>query len=163
MFDTKAFIGKDRSSKSKVKREETTPELSAASASAVSNPESTPTDVKMESVEEIAAPTPSSASRSGSRTTSRTTSRAGKPRDATKEEATEKRVKSFTDGDASRKLVVNRFYALLLPILLDVCAASVNSSVRAKAVLALLKMVNFCDTAELVEILNVRNFIPGGN
>lgn len=72
-----------------------------------------------------------------------------------KEVAAEKRVKLLSDGSEARNLVVKRYYALLLPMLVDVYSASVNAQLRTKAVLGLLKIVNFCDAESLASILNV--------
>ena len=51
---------------------------------------------------------------------------------------------------------MKRYYALLLPTLVDVYSASVNAQVRTKAVLGLLKIINFCDHDDLGFILKVR-------
>lgn len=88
---------------------------------------------------------------------SRSTSRSGRPRDVAKEAIVEKRLQLLKEGPESRRITVNRFYALMLPILVDVCAASVNSQVRSKAVLGLLKIINFCDKEPLAQILHVRS------
>lgn len=89
-----------------------------------------------------------SSSRAGS------SSRSGKSRE-TKEALIDKRVQLLRDASPERRLVINRFYALMLPILVDICTASVSPQVRTKAVLGLLKIVNYCDVEELTEILHV--------
>lgn len=109
-------------------------------------------DVKMEASDDLPPPIPSPLPGSSN---SRSASRAGKSRDVAKEAIVEKRLELLKEGSESRRLVVNRLYALLLPILVDVCAASVNSQVRSKAVLGLLKIVNFCEKEPLAEILHV--------
>ncbi|KAM0786305.1 hypothetical protein ACM66B_001783 [Microbotryomycetes sp. NB124-2] len=160
VFDTKAFIEK------KIKREDKNVAPIASGSTFIRAANDGNEDVKMEAVDE---PVPSNSSsstsrpKSGSRTSSRTASKSGKSRggdgrDSTstlsKDELIEKRVNSFTQGDKARKLVVNRFYALLLPVSVDVCLASVNTQVRTRAVTGLLKMVNYCDVEELTAILN---------
>lgn len=58
------------------------------------------------------------------------------------------------DASPERKLVLRRYFALLLPTLIDVYSASVSSQVRSKAVLGLLKMVQFCEEEPLADILH---------
>ncbi|KAI5475050.1 E3 ubiquitin-protein ligase TRIP12, partial [Pseudohyphozyma bogoriensis] len=159
IFDAKAFSPKERKLHSStstpapvIKREELTPDLSApAPAPAPSSSATKPEvpfpepEVKMEVADDAAiAPTPVSAPAS---TSSRTRSR--DHRDA----VNEKRLELYSGGDDKRKLVVKRFYALLLPTLVDVYSASVNSGVRTKAVLGLLKITQLCDEESLASIL----------
>lgn len=67
----------------------------------------------------------------------------------------EKRLELLSAGPQSRTLVVKRYYALLLPTLVDVYLASVNVQVRSKAVLGMMKIVNFADPEGLAAILKV--------
>ncbi|KAK4049890.1 Ubiquitin fusion degradation protein 4 [Microbotryomycetes sp. JL221] len=179
VFDNKAFTDKG---KTKVKREDSNSTIhTSTSTTAVPNVTAADTsvtsinadDVKMESIDDSVLDTASTSNtkasrpKTSSRLSSRSGSRVGKSRSKqvecvpTKDELDERRVNSFTVFDQDdqivglkRKLVVNRFYALLLPILVDVCLASVNGQVRGNAVLGLLKMVNFCPVDELMAILN---------
>ena len=103
---------------------------------------STPTDVKMEEVDHIV---PAPLARSSSRTS----------KHAVKDALAEKRYELLSSGPESRTLVVKRYYALLLPTLIDVYSASVDNQVRTKAVLALMKIINFCDSETLSSTLKV--------
>ncbi|KAL8280298.1 hypothetical protein RQP46_007215 [Phenoliferia psychrophenolica] len=149
IFDSRAFS--HRSSKSSasaaVKREELTPDLGGApiaSTSRANEPAPDPEEaiVKMEVVDDAPLASTSAAS-----------SRVPKPRDLAKEASRESRLELFAAGGPARQLVVKRYYALLLPTLVDVYAASVNTQVRTKAVLGLLKIINFCDQEDLAFIL----------
>ncbi|CEQ41607.1 SPOSA6832_03348, partial [Sporobolomyces salmonicolor] len=174
IFDSRAFTGKGRpSSKNKVKkeeaplpssikREEQTPEL-GSSVAAVEISSSTSTDfapeVKMEGLDDVPIPSTSTSgaiapvlSRASS---SHRSSRSIKPRDLNKEALLEKRLELVsTAAPSGRQLVVKRYFALLLPTLVDVYAASVSPQVRTKAVLGLLKMVQFCGKDALADILH---------
>ncbi|KWU42404.1 hypothetical protein RHOSPDRAFT_21293 [Rhodotorula sp. JG-1b] len=82
-----------------------------------------------------------------------------KVRDPNKEAMIAKRLELVApDAPPSRKLVVKRYIALLLPTLIDVYAASVSSSVRTKAVNGMLKMVNYCEEDALADILHTVPF-----
>ncbi|SCV74863.1 BQ2448_7892 [Microbotryum intermedium] len=112
-------------------------------------------DVKMEAVDDVTAmssatATAASSSPSSLRPSTSASKLSSKP--VSKDANTEQRLESIEDP--TRQLVLRRFYALLLPILVDVCAASVNPQVRTKAVLGLCKIINFCDTENLTEILH---------
>lgn len=72
-----------------------------------------------------------------------------------KEVILEKRLQLLRADAGTRALLVKRYFALLLPTLVDVYAASVNTQVRTKAVLGLLKIINFCEAEDLAEILKV--------
>lgn len=87
----------------------------------------------------------------------RESSRGSKYRDPVKMALVEKRLELLNAGPESRNLVVKRYFALMLPALIDVYSASVNSHVRAKAVLGLSKIINFCDEQSLASILKVRS------
>lgn len=52
--------------------------------------------------------------------------------------------------------VVNRFLHLMVPILVDVYAASVITPVRVKTLTGLLKAVSFLDGEELKEVFKVK-------
>ncbi|GAA5888057.1 hypothetical protein JCM5296_005418 [Sporobolomyces johnsonii] len=175
IFDSRAFTGKGRSSSknkvkkeeaplpSPVKREEQTPEL-GSSAAAVETSTSTSTDlapeVKMEGSDDV--PIPSTSMSSGAiapvlsrASSSHRSSRSTKSRDLNKEALLEKRLELVSaEAPADRQLVVKRYFALLLPTLVDVYAASVSPQVRTKAVLGLLKMVQFCGKDALADILH---------
>lgn len=137
IFDLRAFSS--RSSKTKVKKEDPEPVFPAtastsnAAVAAQSANAEVDVDVKME--DEPAAIPPLVKS--------------------VKEVAAEKRVRLLSEGPEARNLVVKRYYALLLPTLVDVYSASVNAQVRTKAVLGLLKIVNFCDAESLASTLKV--------
>ena len=151
IFDSRAFSGRERSSKVKVKVEEVKlepgePVAPAASTSASVLREDSVVDVKMETPDDTPA---------ASLPVTRTSSRVSK-RDPAKEASVEKRLELLNSGPESRTLVVKRYYALMLPALIDVYSASVNANTRAKAVLGLTKIVNFCDSASLASILKVR-------
>ena len=102
-----------------------------------------------------------SAARARSSSRAGSSSRSGKSRES-KEALLDKRVVLLRDATPERKLVINRFYALVLPILVDICTASVSPQVRTKAVLGLLKIVNYCDVEELMEILQVSRHVCSG-
>lgn len=76
-------------------------------------------------------------------------------RSSQKAAAIEKRLELLTQGSEERSKLVMRLYSLLLPILVDVYSASVNSTIRSKATLGMLKIVNFCDAVPLRTILTV--------
>lgn len=168
IFDSRAFTGKASSSKSRVKQEEeATPDLEAppvasSSTAGAAGAEAVPvavgdlaSDVKMEGLEDVPAVPAIPAVPAVPAVTSRSSSRSGKSREVVKEVNNEKRIKLLVAGPESRTLVIKRYYALLLPTLVDVYAASVNSQVRTKALLGLLKIVNFCDGESLTAILKV--------
>ncbi|SCZ87897.1 BZ3500_MvSof-1268-A1-R1_Chr2-3g05365 [Microbotryum saponariae] len=146
IFDPKAYTQKN-SSRSKAKQRNVV-ERAASSSSLV--------DVKMEAMDDdttmaFAAGSSTSAPSSSRLSASTSMSSSGKhavPKDAN----TVQRLESIEDP--TRQVVLRRFYALLLPILVDVCAASVNPQVRTKAVLGLCKIIHFCDTENLAEILH---------
>lgn len=73
-----------------------------------------------------------------------------------KETAQEKRVQSFRTEDVKKLDGIHRFFALLLPILLDVYVASVGVQVRSKAFQSMLKIVQYCHQEYLRTILTVR-------
>lgn len=185
VFDSRAFTGKERSSPSKtaqkakkvdtlpaapassVKREEDTLDLASAPASAGQD---LAADVKMEGTDDVpvavAAAGPSSAIVANlrapalGRVSSSSSSRSKtKVRDPNKEAMIAKRLELVSpDAPPSRKLVVKRYIALLLPTLIDVYAASVSPSVRTKAVNGMLKMVNYCEEDALADILHTVPF-----
>lgn len=72
--------------------------------------------------------------------------------------AQEKRTEMFANLEGTRKTTVERFFALLLPILLDVYAASVGVQVRSKTFQSMLKIVQFCSKEYLPTILTVSAF-----
>ncbi|KAK4050250.1 Ubiquitin fusion degradation protein 4 [Microbotryomycetes sp. JL201] len=152
VFDTKAFIEK------RSKREEKS-SIAAPTGNSTSGANVESEDVKMSIVDgPLDSPALSTTRpKSGSRTSSRTASKSGKSRGGengtSKDDLIEKRIQCFTEAEKGRKLVVNRFYALLLPVSVNVCLASVNTQVRTRAVTGLLKMVNYCDVDELTAIL----------
>ena len=55
----------------------------------------------------------------------------------------------------SNPVVVGRFLRLIVPILVDVYAASVNSPVRVRTLTGLLKAVSFLDGDELKQVFSV--------
>lgn len=69
--------------------------------------------------------------------------------------AQEKRTEMFASVEGTRKTTVERFFALLLPILLDVYLASVGVQVRSKTFQSMLKIVQFCSKEYLPTILTV--------
>lgn len=77
-----------------------------------------------------------------------------------KDAAQEKRVSMFdsleSSGDEKRQRTVNRFMALLLPILLDVYSASIGVQIRSKTFQSMLKIVQYTDKSYLPTILTVR-------
>ncbi|SGZ20511.1 BQ5605_C021g09283 [Microbotryum silenes-dioicae] len=146
IFDPKAYTQKNSSSRSKAKQRNVV-ERAASSSSLV--------DVKMEAVDDDATLSSAAASTSApsSSRLSASTSMSSSGKHAVPKDAnTVQRLESIKDP--ARQLVLRRFYALLLPILVDVCAASVNPQVRTKAVLGLCKIIHFCDTENLAEILH---------
>ena len=60
----------------------------------------------------------------------------------------------------SKPEVVGRFLHLMVPILVDVYAASVITPVRVKTLTGLLKAVSFLDGDELKQVFTVRVFSP---
>ena len=58
----------------------------------------------------------------------------------------------------SKPEVVGRFMQLMVPVLIDVYAASVITSVRLKTLTGLLKAVGFLDTEDLKQVFSVRLF-----
>lgn len=179
IFDARAFIpGKSSKSASTkaikkeegspvvVKREDTeaTPDLAAtegrgsgggaASGSKKPSPDVS-ADIKMEAPSDdnnslAVTPTLSRAS------SSHRSSRSNKARNSTKDVLAQKRLELVsTEASPKRQLVVKRYFALLLPILIDVYSASVSPQVRSKAVLGLVKIVQFCDEQALADILHV--------
>lgn len=76
-------------------------------------------------------------------------------KDIAKELIVEKRLQLLRAEVGTRSLIIKRYYALLLPTLVEVYAASVNTQVRTKALLGLLKIINFCAHEDLAEILKV--------
>lgn len=79
-----------------------------------------------------------------------------------KESVQERRAQLFsTLGDVEgkhkeKRQTFHRFFALLLPILLDVYSASVGVQVRTKTFQSMLKIVQYCDKDYLPTILAVR-------
>lgn len=59
----------------------------------------------------------------------------------------------------SKSVVVGRFMQLMVPILIDVYAASVITPVRVKTLTGLLKAVGFLDAEGLKQVLTVSSFI----
>lgn len=147
IFDPKAFSGKDRSRK--VKSDGViTPVASSSNLAALALDAGDPQSaVQMEHEDPAVPALPLSRNRSLNRSN----------KSIAKDALTEKRCELLNAGPDSRTLVVKRFYALLLPILIDVYAASVNTQVRMKAVLGLMKIINFCDPEGLGSILKVRS------
>jgi E3 ubiquitin-protein ligase TRIP12 len=158
---------------SSVKREEDTPDLASAPAPSAVSSEKTQdlaADVKMEGTDDVpvaaAAAGPSSATVANlrapalGRVSSSSSSRSkSKARDPNKEAMIAKRLELVSpDAPPSRKLVVKRYIALLLPTLIDVYAASVSPSVRTKAVNGMLKMVNYCEEDALADVLHTVPF-----
>ena len=158
IFDSRAFSGRERSSKVKVKVEDVKlepgepalPIASTSTANAVRD--DSVVDVKMETPDDTPA---------ASLPITRTSSRVSK-RDPAKEAIVEKRLELLNSGPESRTLVVKRYYALMLPALINVYSASVNANTRAKAVLGLTKIVNFGDSDSLASILKVRSLLIVG-
>ncbi|GAA5905899.1 putative ubiquitin-protein ligase UFD4 [Sporobolomyces salmoneus] len=171
IFETRAFIPGKSSKHGKtikkeevspvVKREEldSTPDLNGRSGGGGGASESNASpdlaaDIKME------APSDDNNSLAVTPTLSRTSSshrssRSSKPRNSTKEALAQKRLDLVsTEASAKRQLVVKRYFALLLPTLVDVYSASVTPQVRSKAVLGLLKIVQFCEETALADILH---------
>lgn len=151
IFDPRAFSGRERSSRtSKVKREEVTPDLSGgvtgvSSSAAVAEA----AGIKIETGEDgvaVPSPLPLPVPRSS--------------KDIAKELIVEKRLQLLRADIGTRSLIVKRYYALLLPTLVEVYAASVNTQVRTKVLLGLLKIINFCAPEDLAEILKVSKILP---
>ncbi|BGP01543.1 Ubiquitin fusion degradation protein 4 [Rhodotorula toruloides] len=182
IFDSRAFVpGKERKSAASktvvkqeeqpvtVKREEETPDLNAAAGSsstskAAGASSDLAADVKMEGSDDTPASALAGSSSAAAgllsaprlgRTSSSSTTRSGrKTRDPAKEALKAKRLELVSpDAPTSRKLVFKRYVALLLPTLVDVYAATVSPQVRTRAVLGLLKMVNFCEEDHLADVL----------
>ncbi|GAA5852212.1 hypothetical protein JCM8547_006700 [Rhodosporidiobolus lusitaniae] len=181
IFDSRTFVpGKEsRSSRSSsrvkkedgtaepvIKREEQTPDVwtpagTGASTSTGAGAADLAFDVKMEDRSDDAPVAVSAASRDRlvapafGRVSSSTSSRSKKSRSADKDALTAKRLELVSpDASPERKLVLKRYFALLLPTLIDVHSASVSPQVRSKAVLGLLKMVQFCEEEPLADILH---------
>lgn len=174
IFDTRAFIPGKSSKPPKVKKEEGSPAvkreetestpdlLNAGGGAAASGSNASPDlalDVKMEAPSDdnnslAVTPTLSRAS------SSHRSSRSNKSRNPTKDALAQKRLDLVSsEAPAKRQLVVKRYFALLLPTLVDVYSASVSPQVRSKAVLGLLKIVQFCDEKALADILHVSSAI----
>lgn len=153
-----------------IKREEETPDVDAPVASG-STSAAAPVpagdlagDVKMEERSDDAAPTFGSTvlkdrlaapplGRVGSSSSSRKSRSSRTTVD--KDVLLNKRLELVSpDATPARKLVLKRYFALLLPTLIDVYSASVSPQVRSKAVLGLLKMVQFCEEDSLADILH---------
>ena len=160
-----------------VKREQETPDLAAAvstsgssssTAGAASTAGATGSasasadfagDVKMEAFDEPVPAVAALRAPAIARTASSSSSRSKRSRDPNKDALLAKRLELVAaDAPAARKLVFQRFVALLLPTLVDVSAASVSPQVRSKAVLGLLKMVQFSEPQPLTEVLNTVPF-----
>lgn len=82
------------------------------------------------------------------------------PTESMVKSAQEKRTEMFANLEGTRKVTVERFFALLLPILLDVYSASVGVQVRSKTFQDMLKLVHFCSAEYLPTILTVRILHP---
>ena len=67
-----------------------------------------------------------------------------------------------TDLLRSKPEVVGRFLHLMVPILVDVYSASVNTPVRLKTLTGLLKAVSFLDGDELKRVFTVRSLLRLG-
>ncbi|TIA99570.1 hypothetical protein E3P94_02149 [Wallemia ichthyophaga] len=76
-----------------------------------------------------------------------------KQREATRQEAMRNRIECLRSNPAS----IDRFMSLMLPVFVEVFAASVSLPVRSKALAGLLKIVSF---AEEPELQNLLRFIP---
>jgi len=175
IFDAKAFIpGKSSSKASKVKQEEgvqvsvkqeegeATPDLPSSSSGggggeALNLSPDLASDVKMEAPSDDNSPQSLGITPALSRaSSSHRSSRSSKSRNTTKDLLARKRMDLVsTDAPPKRQLVVKRYFALLLPTLVDVYSASVSPQVRSKAVLGLLKIVQFCQEDALADILHV--------
>lgn len=177
IFDPRAHM--HRSSKSKVKKEDASKAFGdllsvgtsgSSSAPATRSSRSSPSrtgrstphilddgSIVVKTEEEAStfdAPATTSASSSLSASLPTPAAAAAKP---SKEAAQERRVELITSDEPSqRKESINRFFAMLLPILLDVYAASVGVQVRSKTFQNMLKIVQYCDKAYLPEVLTVR-------
>jgi E3 ubiquitin-protein ligase TRIP12 len=68
----------------------------------------------------------------------------------------EHRIELFNDPAEARQTALKRFYALMLPTLVDIYSASVGVSVRSKSMLGMTKVVFLCPKEYLTQILNVR-------
>lgn len=77
------------------------------------------------------------------------------PTESMVKSAQEKRTEMFANLEGTRKVTVERFFALLLPILLDVYSASVGVQVRSKTFQDMLKVVHLCSAEYLPTILTV--------
>lgn len=74
----------------------------------------------------------------------------------TKESMQERRVELFASKEnVQRREVVDRFCAMLLPILLDVYSASVGVQVRSRTFQSMLKIIQYADVDYLPTILTV--------
>ncbi|GAA5933715.1 putative ubiquitin-protein ligase UFD4 [Sporobolomyces koalae] len=171
IFDPRAFLpGKSLKAGSKKEtaespalsiKSESTPETPARdqqSRPGVGGASASPdlaADVKMEAPSDEHV-TPLAATPVLSRaSSSHRSSRSSKPRTTMKDALVQKRLDLVsTDATPKRQLVVKRYFALLLPTLVDVYAASVSPQVRSKAVLGLLKIVQFCQETALADILH---------
>ncbi|KAH8928928.1 hypothetical protein BT69DRAFT_385596 [Atractiella rhizophila] len=159
LFDVKAYKPKKPKEITKdvrIKREEMTPALppdnvtpapSTTTASAPETAESTP-DIKIEesSVPPTAAVVDPHVDGEGSFDFLRASM-------IPKDVAEERRAQLLREGSDTRLRAVQVFYSLLLPTLVDVYSASVSPSIRRQAVLAMLKMVTFCETNHLHTVL----------
>ncbi len=63
----------------------------------------------------------------------------------------------------SKSVVVGRFMQLLVPILVDVYAASVSTAIRIKTLTGILKTISFLESDGLKRVLMVMSILPLGN
>lgn len=66
---------------------------------------------------------------------------------------------SRTELLRSKSVVVGRFMQLLVPILVDVYAASVSTPIRMKTLTSILKTVSFLEAEGLKQVFMVRNIL----
>jgi len=66
----------------------------------------------------------------------------------------DKRIELLNTTTSTRQMAVQRFYALLLPTLVDVYAASIDASIRNKTMQGMTKIIYFCQKDHLATILN---------
>ncbi|GAA99052.1 uncharacterized protein L969DRAFT_67603 [Mixia osmundae IAM 14324] len=137
------------------------PTRSAASQMLASSParDSAPVDVKSEGgtpdpSQSLAEPLSGSTSRTLLRATMTASPRSSQVRDSEKEAANKKRVAILTTGSPARLSHIKRFYALMLPTLIEVYSASVSAAVRSKTVLGMLKALQFCNDDHLAGIMD---------
>ena len=76
-------------------------------------------------------------------------------RHASREKTNEKRAELITSGSPEQQVAVKRFFALMLPTLMDVYSASVGISVRTKAMLGMTKIMYYAPKDELSSIVSV--------